>query len=355
MSSSLPNNPSESPSLLNPINITSNLRAPGEYKYYYNGDSSSQSDSSYYTISSIWYTPSIPSTYKLLSTTYNPSYFVQLFYIPHLKQFSLYIYKTQLNTSTESITVSPYNIVTLPASSYFKSTPSSDINYAMTHSRIYIASTSFIVLNDIDIRILLIDINSGKYITLFSKGTNSHLHFDNTLHDTSSFISTKPIRCYNVLDVFDETYLSNNTKQTRTYVFIVSKLFTAKADKPIISLYYIMLNNTSLTHNANFDLHVLDIGVSYGNVEPFGIKIRKMPHVGVHKKEWYFILVLLTYQYVFQYVSDYGSKSLHFVLKQYSLLGKDTQRYSSITHIENGKKHYHHIMKLFMHINSVSS
>ena len=339
MSTSLPNTPSESPSFLNPINITSNLRAPGEYKYYYNGDTSSQSDSSYFTISSLWYTPSIPSTYKLLSTTYNPFYFVQLFYIPQLKQYSLHIYKTQITTQTESITVSLYNIINLPASSYFKCTHSSNINYAITHTCIYIAATSFIILNDIDIRILLIDINSGKYITLFSTGI-------------------KPLRCcYNVLDIFDETYLSNNTKHTRTYVFIACKLFTAKTDKPIISLYYIILNNTSLTHKTNFELHVLDIGVSYDNIEPFGIKICKISHINNTKhKEWYFILVLLTHQYVFQYISDYSNNNLHFVLKQYSLLGNNNkQRCSNITHIENGKKHYEHAMKLFMHINRITS
>lgn len=355
--STSPNTPSESPSFLNPINITSNLRAPGEYKYYYNGDTSSQSDSSYFTISSTWHTSSIHSTYKLLSTTYNPFYFVQLFYIPQLKQYSLHIYKTTINTSTESIIVSPFNIITLPASSYFKYTQSSNINYAITHTRIYIAATSFIILNDIDIRILVIDINSGKYITLFSTGINNTSSHVSHKSSSSSFSSTKPLRCYNVLDVFDETYLSNNTKHTRTYVFIVCKLFPAKADKPIISMYYIILNNTSLTNKTNLDLHVLDIGVSFSNIEPFCIKIRKIPHINnAQHKEWYFILILLTHQYVFQYISDYGNNNLHFVLKQYSLLGNDNkQRCSNITHIENGKQQHEHIMKLFMHINRITS
>ena len=348
--SSLPN-PSESPSLLNAINITSDVRAPGEYKYYYSGDGSSQSDSSYFAISSIWHTPSVPSAFKLLASAHNPSYFVQLFHVASLKQCALYIYKTQINSENESISVTPYNIITLPASSYFQSTPPPDINHANTLTRIYIASTSFVILNDFDSRILLIDINTGKYITLFARG-NSHLRVDNAAH-TPSFTFARTTRYYNVLDVFDETCLSRGTKQTRTYVFITSKLFVAKADKPTTSLYYIILNNTSLTHSANFDLHALDVGVSFGHVEPFGLKIRKIPHA--HRKEWFFVVVLLTHQYTFQYVSDYGNKSLHAVLKQYSLLGKDKARYSSITHIENGAKHCSQGMKLFMHVNSVTS
>ena len=46
-------NYSDEGSCLNAVNITSNVRAPGEYKYYYCGENNSSSDKSFLSISTI--------------------------------------------------------------------------------------------------------------------------------------------------------------------------------------------------------------------------------------------------------------------------------------------------------------
>ena len=43
----------EEGSFLNAVNITSNVRAPGEYKYYYCGEKNSSSDKSFLSISTM--------------------------------------------------------------------------------------------------------------------------------------------------------------------------------------------------------------------------------------------------------------------------------------------------------------
>ena len=340
------NDLSEEISLLNSVNITSNVRAPGEYKYYYNGDNSSERDLSYLTVSSMWYTLSITSDHHLLSSTYNSSFFAQLFYIPNQKRLLLYIYKTKLDYRNENIRVTPYQTINLPLSNYFLTTPPSEIDYDKELTRIFFAANSFIILNDFDTRILIIDINSGKYITLFEKAYTQVLSSDRA----NSFSNTSTCRFYNVLDVFDEPYYSNNKKHIRTYVFITGKVNAKKTEAPTISLHYIMIHNTSL-QNMKFYLHHLDLGVSPGNIEPYGLKVTKLPHP--HKNEWYFIVILLTYQHIFQYVTAYGNKSLHVLLKHYSLLGNDKATYSKLTAIEEGKKEHEQTAKVFVNVNTV--
>ena len=340
------NDLSEEISLLNSVNITSNVRAPGEYKYYYNGDNSSERDLSYLTVSSMWYTLSITSDHHLLSSTYNSSFFAQLFYIPTQKRLLLYIYKTKLDYRNENIRVVPYQTINLPLSNYFRTTPTSEIDYDKELTRIFFAANTFIILNDFDTRILIIDINTGKYITLFERAYTQVLSSDRA----SSFSNTSTCRYYNVLDVFDEPYYSNNKKHIRTYVFITGKVNAKKTEAPTISLHYIMIHNTSL-HNIKFYLHHLDLGVSPGNIEPYGLKVTKLPHP--HKNEWYFIVILLTYQHIFQYITAYGNKSLHVLLKQYSLLGNDKATYSKLTAIEEGKKEHGQTAKVFVNVNTV--
>ena len=340
------NDLSEEISLLNSVNITSNVRAPGEYKYYYNGDNSSERDLSYLTVSSMWYTLSITSDHHLLSSTYNSSFFAQLFYIPTQKHLLLYIYKTKLDYRNENIRVTPYQTINLPLSNYFRTTPPSEIDYDKELTRIFFAANTFIILNDIDTRILIIDINTGKYITLFEKAYTQVLSSDRA----NSFSNTSTCRYYNVLDVFNEPYYSNNKKHIRTYVFITGKVNAKKTEAPTISLHYIMIHNTPL-HNIKFYLHHLDLGVSPGNIEPYGLKVTKLPHP--HKNEWYFIVILLTYQHIFQYITAYGNKSLHVLLKQYSLLGNDKATYSKLTAIEEGKKEHGQTAKVFVNVNTV--
>lgn len=40
---------------LNEVDITSKIRAPGEYKYYYIGENNSESDKSFLVISTMWH------------------------------------------------------------------------------------------------------------------------------------------------------------------------------------------------------------------------------------------------------------------------------------------------------------
>ena len=78
----------EETTCLNSVNITSNVRAPGEYKYYYCGENNSSSDKSFLSFSTMWYTTNISEEKYLLSSCYNETY---TSYIYIIVQSNIYI------------------------------------------------------------------------------------------------------------------------------------------------------------------------------------------------------------------------------------------------------------------------
>ena len=58
-------------SFLNDINITSNIRAPGEYKYFYCGENNTETDKSFLVFSTMWYTEKVTENMEIISSCYN--------------------------------------------------------------------------------------------------------------------------------------------------------------------------------------------------------------------------------------------------------------------------------------------
>ena len=84
-------NNSDEGSCLNAVNITSNVRAPGEYKYYYCGENNSASDKSFLVISPMWYTTSISEDMSLLTSCYNSLYTCLLYYEPKNNIYNIFL------------------------------------------------------------------------------------------------------------------------------------------------------------------------------------------------------------------------------------------------------------------------
>ena len=87
---------------LNPVSITSNVRVPGEYKYYYCRENNLASDKSFLAISPMWYTTTITDKMYLLSSCYTELYTCLLYYDDDKKNILfisikiIYIIKTKI-------------------------------------------------------------------------------------------------------------------------------------------------------------------------------------------------------------------------------------------------------------------
>lgn len=88
---------SEENNILNSINITSNVRAPGEYKYYYRGENSSEIDTSFFAVSTMSYNTKITSELELLSSNFNSKYTAQLYLNKIKKNYNIFIYKNEID------------------------------------------------------------------------------------------------------------------------------------------------------------------------------------------------------------------------------------------------------------------
>ena len=157
---------SEEVSLLNPVNITSNVRAPGEYKYYYCGENATEKDKSLLAVSTMWYTTKISSEHELLASTYNNDYTAQLYLNKTQKIYSLFVYKNIIDYRNENFDLKNVQVINIPIPVFLKN---GNIEFEKILSKIYFAANNYILLNDIDNRILLIDFSTGKYVTIFER------------------------------------------------------------------------------------------------------------------------------------------------------------------------------------------
>ena len=203
-------NYSDEGSYLNPVTITSNVRAPGEYKYYYCGENNSASDKSFLVISPMWYTNKIAEDMSLLSSCYTSSYTCLLYYYPNdpiNNIYKIYVYQNILDNKNENISLKAIKIIRLKHSYRMKESKDDYVNKLDTkmNVKIYFGADNYLLLNEVDRRILLIDFLSGNYVTLFNN------------------IGAKYQESYNIIDTFDENYHSEGELRVRTYAFLSIK------------------------------------------------------------------------------------------------------------------------------------
>ena len=290
-------------SCLNPVNITSNVRAPGEYKYYYCGENNSLSDKSFLTISTMWYTTKIPEHFILLSSCYNKLYTSYLYYCPKNKIYNIYVYQNKLDYKSENIILKPIQLIQLKHC--FREREiiiyKSELNGQPTINikvKIYFGSDNYLLLNENDKRILLIDFYNGNYVTIFS---NYYLN------------SGDPV--YNIFDTYDEKYYLEGKKTIRTYVFLSIKYQEKKVT--YYKYRYFIIERGSM-ENENFFLH--SINLDLGNGEPLELKIAKIRKETGKENEnnpqWFYIFCFLSTQRLFQLITNYNNLNLYKILKK---------------------------------------
>ena len=132
----------------------------------------------------------------LLSSCYNQLYTCLLYYCPIKSIYNIYIYQNTLDYRSENISLKPVQLIQLEHSykekdiiiSKSDSTGQPIININV---KIYFGADNYILLNEIDRRILLIDFFNGNFVTIFiNKEAKSQEHI------------------YHIIDTYDEIYFS---------------------------------------------------------------------------------------------------------------------------------------------------
>ena len=98
---------------LNDVNITSDIREKGEFKYFYIGENSSESDKSFLYFSSIWYTEKITSDMEIICSKYNHINTAQLYYNKKTKKYNLLVYKNNVDYRNENISLKLHKIINI--------------------------------------------------------------------------------------------------------------------------------------------------------------------------------------------------------------------------------------------------
>ena len=299
---------------LNAVNITSNVRAPGEYKYYYCGENNTSSDKSFLSFSPIWYTTKISEEKFLLSTCYTEIYTAFIYYCPVKCLYNIYIYQNKIDYKSENISLKPIQLIHLEPIYKQKDIiiSKNDMNgmpIINIDVKIFFGAENYLILNELDRRIILIDFFTGNFITLFS---NKEAKTQETL--------------YNVIDTFDEAYYSEGEQRIRTYVFLGIKYQEKK--QCYFKYRYLIIERDNIENNFFF-LHQIDLDLGVG--EPIGIKIAKISKNKQNNetdeknensdknenkdKQWFFILCFLSSKRLFSLVTNYNKLSLYQILR----------------------------------------
>ena len=250
-------------SFLKDINITSNIRSPGEFKYFYCGENSSETDKSFLVFSTMWSTERITDNMELISSCYNSVNTAQLFFNKKTYFYNLFIYRNIIDYKNENMSLKLFKIINIEAKNKNKfdiqnndikinNTKKNKTDYLyLINTKIYFASNNYVLLNEFDSRILLIDINSASYMEIFSKP-----------------FSEKEIS-YNLFDTYDEMFLVNGELKTRTYAFLSIKYQDRK-------IYIYKYSYFIIKKEFDKTLHLFPINLDLGNSEPFCLKIAKI-------------------------------------------------------------------------------
>ncbi len=289
-------------SFLNDINITSNIRAPGEYKYFYCGENNTETDKSFLVFSTMWYTEKVTENMEIISSCYNSINTAQLFLNKKTNLYNLFIYKNIIDYKSENMSLKLLKIINLPSKNKSDNQNSKTINGSKNdkdylnnmNSKIYFASNNYILLNETDCRILLIDIYTSSYLTIFSK----------TFEEKEIL--------YNVFDTYDEVFLQNGQQKKRTYAFLSIKYQDRKT--PTYKYSYFIIQK-SIEKN----IHLYPINLDLGNSEPLCLKIAKVNHKGYKDGEQknFFLFCFLSTTTSLQLITDYDNLTLHQMFQKY--------------------------------------
>ena len=281
---------------LNSVDITSKIRAPGEYKYYYCGENNSETDKSFLVVSSMWFNEKITSDMEILASCYNPINTAQLFYNNTTKYFNIMIYRNIIDYRNENMILKLINRVNIPAN--FKiDTTNNEIKIDIKKVKIFLVGKNYLLINIFDLNILLLDYINGNYITIFSR------------------IFEEKETLFNIIDTYDEPYMQNGEQKMRTYVFLSKKNQERKT--PSYSYKYFIIQK-DMFKLKNILLHSLDFGL--GTAEPLGLKIGKIFMPNSNGQKYCFILIFISSSTLFELITDYDNVNLHNMLKRNSKL-----------------------------------
>ena len=281
---------------LNSVDITSNIRTKGEYKYYYCGENNSESDKSFTVISTMWFNEKITSDMEIISSCYNQTNTSQLFYNNKKNSYTVLVYKNIIDYRNENMQLKLLHNINLSINF-----PSEIINQLQKEkidkkkAKIFLVGKNYLLINIIDYNIILLDYSNGTYITIFSR----LLEANETL--------------FNIIDTFDEPYKSNGEQKIRTYVFLSKKNQERKT--PTYSYKYFIIQKEAfkikniLLHSIDFDL---------GNAEPLGLKIGKVFQPDSSGQKFCFIFIFISASTLFQLITDYDNLNFHNMLKKNS-------------------------------------
>ena len=281
-------------SFLNEVDITSKIRAPGEHKYYYCGENNSESDKSFLVVSSMWYTDKITEDMEIQASCYNFNNTAQIFLNIKTNIYNIFIYQNIIDYHNENMTLKLTQQINLP-SKYKLEGINNRNEIDKTTVKIFFVSNNYILFNEIDYRIILIEIKSGNFITIFNKTSEEK----------------EPL--YNIIDIYDESYMTNGEQRIRTYVFLSKKNQERKT--PTYSYKYFIVQRdvfkmkTFFLHNIDFDL---------GNSEPIGLKIGKIVKPDCNGQKFMYILIFMSTSSILQLITDYDNVTLHQMLKKHS-------------------------------------
>ena len=289
-------------SFLNDINITSNIRSPDEFKYFYCGENNSENDKSFLVFSTMWHSERITENMEIISSCYNSINTAQLFLNKKTYFYNLYIYKNIIDYKNENMNLKLYRIINISTkikldnqNNDIKTSTTTKKGYLdLINTKIYFASNNYILLNEFDCRILLIDINNNSYITLVNNN------------------SERSEVLYNIFDTYDETFLINGEQKIRTYAFLSLKYQNRKV--PIYKYYYFIIKMHYFKK-----IHLYPINLDLGNSEPLNFKIVKIIHKQTKygDKKYFFILCFLSTSLCLQLITDYENLTLHQLFQHY--------------------------------------
>ena len=292
---------------LNDVNITSTIRAPGEYKYFYSGENNTESDKSFLVFSTMWYTEKVTDNMEIISSCYNATNTAQLFFNKKTNLYNLFVYKNKIDYRNENMSLKLLRIINVAPQNKIDSPNNVNNNIRMNNNtkidkdflsnintKIYFASNNYILLNEVDNRILLINIENASFITIFSK-----------IYEEKEVL-------YNIFDTYDETFLINGEQKIRTYAFLSMKYQDRKTPTYKYSYFTIQKSVDKI-------IHLYPINLDLGNSEPLSLKIAKIIHKDPKEGEQkcFFIFCFLSTTISLQFITDYDNLTLHQMFQKY--------------------------------------
>jgi hypothetical protein len=167
--------------------------------------------------------------------------------------------------------------------------------------KVYFGADNYLLLNEIDRRILLIDFINGNYVTVFiNKDAKSQ----------------EPL--YNIIGTYDENYYFEGETRVRTYAFLSIKNQEKKVSK--YKYRYFIIERGILETN-NFFLHSLEFKTDDDNEglkspymddsEPISVKIAKIPKqtgfkkdaIGSKSSQWFYIFCFMSTVFLNSFLS----------------------------------------------------